>query len=87
VEWSLLRETGEDAMKKQTKKEPALEGEGSYTATRRYDAGVAQSVKAGKSEELGEKARKALEGPEGPSLREAERIGKAGHPRGAATKK
>jgi hypothetical protein len=37
-------------MKKKTNKAPALEGEGSYSATRRYNAGVAKSVAAGKSD-------------------------------------
>ncbi len=56
-----------------------LEGEGSYTATHRYDEGVARSVAAGKSEELGKKAAKALDGPEGEELREAEKAAKQGH--------
>jgi len=70
-------------MKKVSKETKAVEGEGSYTATRSYDAGLAKSVKAGHSPELGEKASRALDGPEGDSLRDAERIGKAGQPTGA----
>jgi hypothetical protein len=70
-------------MKTNSKETSKVEGEGSYTATRAYNAGVAKSVKAGHSRELGEKASKALDGPEGNSLREAERIAKAGQPKGA----
>jgi hypothetical protein len=55
----------------------ALEGEGSYTATHNYDAGVAKSVSEGKSEELAKKAKQALEGPEGKELRAAEKKAKA----------
>lgn len=71
------------AMRKVSKETKAVEGEGSYTATRAYDAGAAKAQKAGHSRELGEKASAALDGPEGGSLREAERIGKAGNPRRA----
>ena len=60
------------------KKSNGVEGEGSYTATHNYNAGVEKSVKAGRSEELGAQAKKALEGPEGESLRQAEKAGKAG---------
>ena len=56
-----------------------VEGEGSYTATHRYDAGVAQTVAAGKTEELGNAAAKALDGPEGEELRRAEKAAKQGH--------
>ena len=51
-------------------------GEGNYDATRRYRQGLEESVKKGDAEELGEKAKKALEGSEGDVLREAERKGK-----------
>jgi hypothetical protein len=62
--------------------EPAdtgVEGEGSYTATHRYDDGVARTVAAGKTEELGKAAAKALDGPEGDELRAAEKAAKQGH--------
>ena len=59
-------------------KSNGVEGEGSYTATHTYNEGVEKSVKAGRSEELGTQAKKALEGPEGESLRQAEKAGKAG---------
>jgi hypothetical protein len=65
-------------MKKATKTSKAMEGEGSRTGTHAYNDDLAKSVKAGKSSELGEEARKALEGPEGDALREAERAAKAG---------
>jgi hypothetical protein len=60
------------------KKSDGVEGEGSYTATHNYNEGVEKSVKAGHSEELGKQAKKALEGPEGESLRQAEKAAKAG---------
>ena len=56
-----------------------VEGEGSYTATHRYDEGVARTVAAGKTEELGNAAAKALDGPEGDELRAAEKAAKQGH--------
>ena len=56
-----------------------LEGEGSYTATRRYDEGVERSVAEGKTEELASKAAAALDGPEGDELRKAEQAAKHGH--------
>ena len=55
-----------------------LEGEGSYTATRRYNAGVTDHVRSANVSELGKKAAKALEGPEGKALKEAEKAGKRG---------
>jgi hypothetical protein len=54
-----------------------VEGEGSYTATRRYNADIEKGLKEQNTEELAEAARKALEGPEGPSLEEAEKVGKS----------
>lgn len=55
-----------------------LEGEGSYTATRRYDEGVERSVAEGKTDELARKAAAALDGPEGDELRKAEQAAKNG---------
>ncbi|MGH7439855.1 MAG: hypothetical protein ACRENE_29555 [Polyangiaceae bacterium] len=54
-----------------------VEGEGSYSATRKYNADLEDALRKGNSEELAEKARKALEGPERRELEEAERVGKA----------
>ena len=56
-----------------------LEGEGSYTATRRYDEGVERSIAEGKTDELARKAAAALDGPEGAELRNAEQAAKHGH--------
>jgi hypothetical protein len=56
-----------------------LEGEGSYGATRNYNKHLARALADRRSIERGaEAARKAVEGPEGPALREAEKRGKAG---------
>jgi hypothetical protein len=57
-----------------------VQGEGNYDATRHYDDAVKKSVEKGNSEALAEKAKKALEGPEGDELRKAEEKGKAGEP-------
>jgi len=51
-------------------------GEGNYDASRRYREGLEESVKKGNASELGEKAKKALDGSEGDALREAEEQGK-----------
>lgn len=53
-------------------------GEGNYDASRRYRQGLEESVKKGNAEELGEKAKKALDGSEGDGLRRAEEQGKKG---------
>ena len=55
-----------------------LEGEVSYTAARRYDEGVAQSVAKGDTEKLAKEAAEALDGPQGPELRQAEQAAKQG---------
>jgi len=62
-------------------KPEAVEGEGSYTATRRYNEHLEQSIKKGNSDALAHEAETALEGPEGEALRKAEQIGKSGKPR------
>lgn len=59
----------------------AIEGEGSYTASRRYNEGVERSVAAGKTDELARKAKEALAGPKGAELKRAEQIGKKGEPK------
>jgi hypothetical protein len=63
---------------------PKVEGEGSYSATRRYNQHLGRAV----ADEVGikrgaQKARAAVEGPEGKELRAAEQKGKAG-PRAAS---
>lgn len=53
------------------------EGEGSRTAAHNYEAGVKRTVASGKVDELAEEAKDALDGAEGASLRQAEKVGKA----------
>lgn len=55
-----------------------LQGEGNYDANRRYNEGLEKSVEKGDADALAEKAKKALEGPEGDELRKAEQLGKRG---------
>jgi hypothetical protein len=64
-------------MNKKTKKN-AVEGEGSYSGTRRYNAALARHLRTANVEALGKKAAKALDSPEGKELRRAEKVGKAG---------
>jgi hypothetical protein len=53
------------------------EGEGSRTATRRYDERAEQAAKNPRNvQKLADEARKALEGPDGQKLRQAEQQGK-----------
>ena len=56
-----------------------LEGEGSYTATRRYDESVRSFAAQGNVEQLADDARRALQGREGPELQRAEKVGKSGN--------
>jgi hypothetical protein len=59
-----------------------VEGEGSYSATRAYNQNLARALSDKSSIERGaERARRAVEGAEGPALRKAEKRGKSG-PRG-----
>lgn len=56
-----------------------VEGEGSYSATRAYNANLARALTDKRSIERGaESARRAVEGSEGPALRKAEKRGKSG---------
>ena len=59
-------------------KSSELEGEGSYTATRRYNEHLEQHQKSHDTDELAEQARRALEGDEGEELAQAERRGRGG---------
>lgn len=64
-----------------TKQNPSngkLEGEGSYTATRRYNEKLAEHQATQNVEELAENAREAVDGEEGEELRRAEQAGKRG---------
>jgi hypothetical protein len=64
----------------------AIEGEGSYTASRNYRKGVEKSVREQDSQALAEEAKKALEGDEGDELRAAEQEAKAAGPDGATAR-
>lgn len=64
-----------------------LEGEGSYTAARSYDANVRAFAKKGSVERLASDARQALKGGEAASLRRAEQIGESGNPKRARAPK
>ena len=52
------------------------EGEGNKTAARQYNQGATEHAKSGNSSKAAVAAVKALDGPEGPSLREAENKGR-----------
>ncbi len=78
--------TGDQAMREWWSSPPealneALEGEGNYSAARRYDEGVQRSVAKGSAEKLGQEAAKALDGAEGNDLRKAEKAAQHGHAR------
>ena len=55
-----------------------VEGEGSYTSTRRYNEHLQKTIQTQDTEELGEQARQALEGDERRELEEAEQRAKRG---------
>jgi hypothetical protein len=65
-------------MPKVTRSANKLEGEGSYSAARKYDAKLADFQRQADVGKLAREARKALEGPEAATLRRAEQRGKAG---------
>ena len=56
----------------------AVEGEGSYTGTRRYNERLKKHIENADTEELGEQAKRALEGDERAELEEAEQRAKRG---------
>lgn len=60
-----------------------LEGEGSYSGTRGYNAGLAEHLRHADVAGLAKKAARALDGPEAKQLKQAEKRGKQG-PRGRA---
>jgi len=68
--------------KKQDGNAPArqagVEGEGSYSATHRYNEGLKRSMEKGDTEKLAKAAEKALEGPEGEELEAAAEAAKRG---------
>ena len=55
-----------------------VEGEGSYTATRRYNQHLGDAIDSGDVEAAADEARRALEGPEREELERAEKQGKNG---------
>lgn len=60
-------------------------GEGNYSATRRYRAGLESFMRSGKVKSAARSAKKAVDGGEAASLRRAEKRGKRGPQiRGAA---
>jgi hypothetical protein len=61
-----------------------LEGEGNYTATRRYNEHLGDAIDAGDLEAAADAARRAMEGPERAELERAAKRGKAG-PKHVAT--
>ena len=75
-----VKKTARKAVKAKTGgRSGKLEGEGSYTATRNYDRGTEKFIaqNKGRISKLAKDAEKALEGPEGKSLRAAEKAGRA----------
>jgi hypothetical protein len=73
-----MRKPRTETNAKATDPELQNEGEGSRSAARRYDAGAERAAAStNRTEELAKAAEQALKGPEGPSLRAAERSGKA----------
>jgi hypothetical protein len=58
------------------RKTSKVEGEGSYSGARAYDAGVEKTVKSGKVEQKAREAKRATESAEGAELRKAEQAGK-----------
>jgi hypothetical protein len=57
------------------------EGEGNRTAARRYDTATEAYIASGRAPAAAKAAADALDGPEAKDLREAEKIGRAGHPK------
>jgi|APTNR8051073442_1049403.scaffolds.fasta_scaffold04187_2 hypothetical protein len=60
-----------------TSDKPSIEGEGSRTAARHYNEGTKEFVKNADVEQKAKDAKKAVEGPEGEELRDAEDTGRA----------
>ena len=58
------------------RKDPKVEGEGSYSAAREYDRQVEKTVKSGKVARKAKEAKRAIEGDEAEALRRAEDEGK-----------
>jgi hypothetical protein len=65
-------------MKSKSTPKKKLEGEGSYSGTRGYNAGLAEHARKADIPGLAKKAAKALDGREGGSLKKAEKAAKSG---------
>lgn len=65
-------------MKSKSTPKQKLEGEGSYSGTRGYNAGLAEHTRKADIPGLAKKAAKALDGKEGASLKKAEKAAKSG---------
>jgi hypothetical protein len=72
-------------MTKASHKSQRVEGEGSYSAARQYDANVRSFVKKGGERAAANAARDAVEGEQAGDLAQAEKRGKAG-PRATSAK-
>jgi hypothetical protein len=82
---SSTKRSGDSRSQQRSEPQPAqpaqpaqVEGEGSYSATRRYNAGLKKHIESADVDELAEAAREALEGEEGQELRDAEERAKRG---------
>jgi len=82
---SSTKQSGSNSSHQPSRPQPAppappaqVEGEGSYTATRRYNDGLKKHIETQDVDELAEAAREALEGEEGDELRHAEERAKRG---------
>jgi len=73
-----MSQTPEDPKANADKTNSEVEGEGSYTGTRKYNQHLAEHQSKEDVDQLADKARKALEGEEGDELRRAEEAGKRG---------
>jgi hypothetical protein len=74
----MVNDEGGNEMNKDESKQSELEGEGSYSATRRYNRHLGEAIDSGDIEAAADEARRALQGPEGPELRRAEQEAKNG---------
>ncbi len=73
------RQPGEEMKQSQGQdSQGSVEGEGSYTGTRRYNEHLKKHIETQNTEELAEKAKQALESDEREELEEAERRAKRG---------
>ena len=67
-----------DSKTQEQKSEQALEGEGNYSATRRYNQHLGDAIESGDLEAGADAARRAMEGPEAEELLRAAASAKNG---------